>query len=64
VSEAWFLAIGLVLVLEGIGPFAFPGRWRQVFEYISRLSEGQVRFFGLLCLLLGLAVIGLAEIFF
>lgn len=56
------LAIGLVLVLEGIGPFAFPGRWRQVFEYIARLSDGQLRFFGLLSLLLGLAVLGIALI--
>ena len=63
VFEVLLLAVGLVLVLEGIGPFAFPGRWRQVIETIMRLADGQLRFLGLASILLGLAVIGLARFF-
>jgi uncharacterized protein YjeT (DUF2065 family) len=63
VPEVLLLAIGLVLILEGIGPFAFPGRWRQVLETIIRLKEGQLRFLGLASIVLGLTVLGLAELF-
>lgn len=62
--QAWLVAIGLVLILEGIGPFAFPARWRQIFESIARMTDGQLRFFGLVFLLVGLAVVGMARTFF
>ena len=62
--EVWLAAIGLVLILEGIGPFAFPGRWRQIFETIAKLTDGQLRFYGLASLLLGLATLVIARTFF
>jgi uncharacterized protein YjeT (DUF2065 family) len=63
VPEVLLLAIGLVLILEGIGPLAFPGRWRQVIETILRLNQGQLRFLGLASILLGLAVCVLSQLF-
>ena len=62
--ETWVLAIGLVLVLEGIGPFAFPGSWRKMFETIASMTDGQLRFFGLAFLLIGLALVVAARNFF
>ena len=57
-NSVW-LALSLVLVLEGLLPFLSPGGWRQMFEKILQMSDGQIRFFGLCSVLLGLAGVGL-----
>ncbi|MCK6425372.1 MAG: DUF2065 domain-containing protein [Burkholderiaceae bacterium] len=59
-GEAFLLACGLVLLIEGLMPFASPARWRQVFEQVLRLGDGQIRFIGLCSILLGLLILGLA----
>jgi len=48
------LALGLALILEGLLPMLMPQRWRQIFEQVLRLQDGQIRFFGLVCVLIGL----------
>lgn len=60
---SWIVALGLMLLLEGIVPFLFPRHWRETFNRITRLSDGQIRFLGLLALLCGLALLGLVELF-
>lgn len=50
-------AIALVFVLEGLLPFLSPGAWRQVFERVLQLSDGQIRFLGLSSMLVGLALL-------
>jgi hypothetical protein len=42
------LAIALMLVFEGILPLLAPNAWRQMFNRITELNDGQIRFFGLL----------------
>ncbi len=42
----WLAAIGLLLVIEGILPFAAPAVWRDGFRRILELSDGQLRFIG------------------
>jgi uncharacterized protein YjeT (DUF2065 family) len=54
-SDAFWLAMALVLVIEGLFPFISPGGWRRMFSQILQLSDGQIRFFGLLSILAGLA---------
>lgn len=39
-----------MLVFEGLMPFAFPQRWREVFRQLLELSDGQIRFIGLACI--------------
>jgi uncharacterized protein len=56
-STTFWLAMALVLVIEGLLPFLSPGTWRQAFVQIIRLNDGQLRFFGLCSLSLGLALI-------
>jgi uncharacterized protein YjeT (DUF2065 family) len=56
-SNTFWLAMALVLVMEGFMPFASPATWRKTFAQILQLSDGQLRFFGLCSLLAGLAVI-------
>jgi uncharacterized protein YjeT (DUF2065 family) len=55
--DTLLLALALVLVLEGLMPFISPVRWRQVFEQVLRLSDGQIRFLGLASILSGLLLI-------
>jgi len=45
-TSIW-LALALVLILEGLLPFASPAVWRRVFEELLRMKNGQIRFFAL-----------------
>lgn len=55
-ADSWLLALALVLVIEGLLPLLSPGTWRKVFEQVLRLTDGQIRFFGLMSLAAGLAM--------
>jgi uncharacterized protein len=46
-------ALGLLLVLEGLLPFAAPGTWRALMRRIGALADGQIRFVGLASILVG-----------
>jgi uncharacterized protein len=59
----WIAAFGLMLFFEGIIPFVFPRQWKDTFDRIVRFSNGQIRFFGLITVLCGLATLALAELF-
>ena len=50
-------ALALVLVLEGVLPFLFPDKWRQAFLRITAMNDGQIRFFGLTSMVLGLILL-------
>ncbi|MEN9781475.1 MAG: DUF2065 domain-containing protein [Burkholderiaceae bacterium] len=53
-SDAFLAALAWVLVLEGLLPLLAPGRWRDTFSRLMTLRDGQLRFFGLVCVGLGL----------
>ena len=42
----WLAAIGLLLVIEGVLPFAAPAAWRDGLSRILELRDGQLRFIG------------------
>ncbi|MDX2219937.1 MAG: DUF2065 domain-containing protein [Burkholderiales bacterium] len=46
-------AIALMLVFEGLLPFAAPALWRDTFRRMIELSDGQLRFIGLVSLTAG-----------
>jgi uncharacterized protein len=50
-------AIALALIFEGLLPFLSPPTWRRVFEQAARMSDGQIRFVGLSCLLAGVVLL-------
>jgi uncharacterized protein YjeT (DUF2065 family) len=56
-SDVFWAAIALVLVLEGLFPFISPGGWRQTFQKLLSLQDGQLRFFGLCSILIGLLIL-------
>jgi uncharacterized protein YjeT (DUF2065 family) len=47
-------ALALMLVFEGLLPLLNPRGWRSVFERVLRMSDGQIRFIGLMSVLAGL----------
>jgi uncharacterized protein len=52
----FLLALGLMLVIEGLLPFIAPKLWRDTFRRVIELSDGQLRFFGLSSILVGLVL--------
>jgi uncharacterized protein YjeT (DUF2065 family) len=56
-SDLFLGAVALMLVLEGLLPFLSPSRWRTMFERATQLSDGQIRFFGLSSMLIGLVLL-------
>lgn len=55
------LALGLMLVVEGLLPFLAPRVWRDAFRRITELADGQLRFMGLTSMLVGLVIIILVK---
>ena len=55
--DLWWLALGLVLIFEGLLPMVAPARWRRLFEQLLQLGDGQIRFFGLWLVLAGLVLV-------
>jgi len=51
-SSVW-LALAMVLVIEGLLPFLSPTSWRKAFEEALKMNDGQIRFFGLCSIVLG-----------
>jgi uncharacterized protein YjeT (DUF2065 family) len=56
-SDLLLGAFALMLVLEGLLPFLSPSSWRTMFERVTKLSDGQIRFFGLSSMLIGVVLL-------
>ena len=56
-ATTFLLAFALMLIIEGALPFLAPSLWRDTFRRITQLSDGQIRFFGLTAMLLGLLLL-------
>ena len=54
--DAFWLALGWLLILEGLLPLVVPLWWRRTFSQLVRLRDGQLRFIGLLSVGAGLLV--------
>jgi uncharacterized protein YjeT (DUF2065 family) len=52
-TDALLGALALMLVFEGLFPLINPRGWRDVFRRLLCMSDGQIRFFGLLSVGLG-----------
>jgi hypothetical protein len=57
VANLFWAALALMLVFEGLLPFLAPRIWREAFKRLTELSDGQVRFMGLTCMLAGLLLV-------
>ena len=46
--DSLWVALAMLLIIEGILPFLAPRLWRDTFRRITELSDGQLRFVGLI----------------
>lgn len=58
-SDLFWSALALMLVIEGLLPFVNPGAWRDIFIRATQLPDGQIRFVGLLSMVLGVVLLWL-----
>ena len=56
-----FTALALVLIIEGLLPFASPGRYRQMVAQIVRLSDNHIRTTGLVIIVIGVLLLFLVR---
>jgi uncharacterized protein YjeT (DUF2065 family) len=60
-SNSLFMALGLMLVLEGLLPLLLPQAWRDTFKRMIELKDGQLRFVGLMSVIGGLVLVLLSK---
>jgi uncharacterized protein len=60
-GATFLMAVALLLIIEGLLPFLAPNAWRETFRRIMLLKDGQIRFFGLTSMLLGVLLLLLAR---
>ena len=53
--ESFLAAFALVLVIEGLLPLFAPRLWRESFRKLVLLTDGQLRFIGIVSVVFGLA---------
>ncbi|WP_345781434.1 DUF2065 family protein [uncultured Hoeflea sp.] len=58
-----FLAIGLVLVVEGLAYALAPSFIRRMAEELPKLGDEQLRIFGVAALAIGVGLVYLARLF-
>jgi len=56
-STTLLAALGLMLVFEGLLPLVAPKAWRDTFQRMIALKDGQLRFVGLLSVAGGLLLL-------
>jgi uncharacterized protein YjeT (DUF2065 family) len=56
-GTTFLMAFALMLIIEGVLPFLLPTLWRDTFRRITEFSDGQIRFFGLSSMLVGLLIL-------
>jgi uncharacterized protein len=59
-SDVLVAALALMLVIEGVLPFTAPKLWRETFTKLTEMTDGQIRFAGLISMLVGLAILFIA----
>lgn len=55
--ETFLAACALVLVLEGLLPLVAPHAWRNAFRRLTELTDGQLRFVGLISVAIGVLIL-------
>ena len=55
------MALGLMLVLEGLLPLLLPQAWRDTFKRMIELKDGQLRFVGLMSVIGGFVLFFLSK---
>ena len=59
--QVFLSALALMLVLEGIIPFLYPNKWRNLVATLAQISDSRLRVMGLVSMLLGVALLYLVR---
>jgi uncharacterized protein YjeT (DUF2065 family) len=60
-GNSLLMALGLMLILEGLLPLLLPQAWRDTFKRMIELKDGQLRFVGLMSVIGGLVLFLLSK---
>ena len=55
------IAFSMLLVIEGIIPFLYPQRWKNMVQTLAQLDNRSMRIMGLVSMLLGTALLYLVH---
>ncbi|WP_168171513.1 DUF2065 domain-containing protein [Lacimicrobium sp. SS2-24] len=56
-SDAIWLALAMVLIIEGIGPMLFPNRWQHYVRTLADQSPQQLRTLGGVMVIIGVVTV-------
>jgi hypothetical protein len=51
------MALCLMLVLEGVIPFLYPARWRQLVSALAEIDDNKLRLTGLASMITGIVLL-------
>ncbi|MES2182675.1 MAG: DUF2065 domain-containing protein [Pseudomonadota bacterium] len=60
-NSTLLMAVGLMLILEGLLPLLLPQAWRDTFKRMIELKDGQLRFIGLMSIVGGALIMLLSK---
>lgn len=55
--NAFIIAIGLLLIFEGMGPALFPKAWRNMVSQMAQQSESQLKKIGTSLIIVGAVIV-------
>jgi uncharacterized protein YjeT (DUF2065 family) len=55
------IALSLVFVIEGMLPFLFPTRWRQLVQQLATVNDSSMRIMGFVSMLIGVGLLYLVK---
>lgn len=58
--ESLLKAVALLLIIEGVIPFLYPDKWRNLVAKMATIENRHLRVMGLISMLLGVGLIFLA----
>ncbi|MFT5453194.1 MAG: hypothetical protein ACI9N9_002697 [Enterobacterales bacterium] len=56
-SSDFLTALALLLIFEGLMPFASPSKWKDVLRNIVELDSSKIRIFGFASMMAGLFIL-------
>ncbi len=57
VMKFFFCVIGMVMIVEGLPYFAFPGKMKEMVQMMMGLEDAKLRKFGIVLMLAGLGIV-------
>ena len=56
-ADYWWAALGLVLIIEGLGPMLFPNKWRFYLQKIAEQPTAQMQQLGGILVIAGILLL-------